>query len=150
MPRQKSPVGSKAPRNSKANPAHNIAATAPETAAVVPAATAAPIASIEATSAALANAPAASVAAHEAAKTTETPAPEPRRFEVVKNEPRAAEARTNDARMKVQPINLEEEIRRRAYEIYQQRAGAAGSEAEDWFRAEREVRQRYHQNAQSA
>jgi hypothetical protein len=47
----------------------------------------------------------------------------------------------------VVPINLEEEIRRRAYELYQQRAPGAGSEADDWFTAEREVMQRYHQQS---
>ena len=61
-------------------------------------------------------------------------APEPRKMEVVKN----------DSRKNVVPINLEDEIRRRAYELYQQRGGsAAGSEAEDWLTAEREVKQRY-------
>jgi hypothetical protein len=45
----------------------------------------------------------------------------------------------------VVPINLEDEIRRRAYELYQQRQPGAGSEADDWFTAEREVMQRYHQ-----
>jgi Protein of unknown function (DUF2934) len=62
-------------------------------------------------------------------------APEPRKkFEVVKTEPR-----------RVVPINIEDEIRRRAYELYQQRGGAHGNEAEDWLAAEREVRQRYKQ-----
>jgi Protein of unknown function (DUF2934) len=45
------------------------------------------------------------------------------------------------------PINLEDEVRRRAYEIFEQRNGAWGSEAEDWFQAEREVRSRYEQTA---
>jgi hypothetical protein len=45
----------------------------------------------------------------------------------------------------VVPINLEDEIRRRAYELYKQRGTGTGSEAEDWLAAEREVRQRYHQ-----
>jgi Protein of unknown function (DUF2934) len=64
-------------------------------------------------------------------------APEPRKkLEVVKTEPR-----------RVVPINLEDEIRRRAYELYQQRGGAPGSEAEDWLAAEREVRQRYKQQS---
>jgi hypothetical protein len=59
---------------------------------------------------------------------------EPRKkFEVVKTEPR-----------RVIPINLEDEIRRRAYELYQQRGAKPGSEGEDWLSAEREVRQRYH------
>jgi len=65
--------------------------------------------------------------------------PEPKKkLEVVKTEPR-----------RVVPINLEDEIRRRAYELYQQRGAAPGSEAEDWLTAEREVRQRY-QKQQSA
>jgi len=33
----------------------------------------------------------------------------------------------------------EEEIRRRAYEIYLERNGAPGDELEDWHRAEREL-----------
>jgi hypothetical protein len=57
-----------------------------------------------------------------------------KKLEVVKTEPR-----------RVVPINLEDEIRRRAYELYQQRGAGSGSEADDWLSAEREVRQRYHQ-----
>lgn len=34
----------------------------------------------------------------------------------------------------------EEEIRQRAYEIYQARGGAPGRELEDWLQAERELR----------
>jgi Protein of unknown function (DUF2934) len=64
-------------------------------------------------------------------------APEPKKFEVRKPEPRK----------NVVPINLEDEIRRRAYELYQQRGSGSGSEAEDWLTAEREVRQRYHQQS---
>jgi len=61
--------------------------------------------------------------------------PEPRKkLEVVKTEPR-----------RVVPINVEDEIRRRAFELYQQRGAKPGSEAEDWLAAEREVKQRYHQ-----
>lgn len=62
---------------------------------------------------------------------------ESRRFEVVKTE----------SRKNVLPINLEDEIRRRAYELYEQRGAGAGSEADDWFAAEREVRQRYRQQS---
>lgn len=47
----------------------------------------------------------------------------------------------------VVPINLEDEIRRRAYELYKQREPGAGSEADDWFAAEHEVMQRYHQQS---
>jgi DUF2934 family protein len=64
-------------------------------------------------------------------------ASEGRKFEVMKTEPRK----------NVIPINLEDEIRRRAYELYQQRGSRSGSEAEDWLTAEREIRQRYHQQS---
>ncbi len=37
------------------------------------------------------------------------------------------------------PINLQEEVRRRAYELYQERGNKEGSELEDWLRAEAEV-----------
>jgi hypothetical protein len=75
----------------------------------------------------------------EATAATVKAAPEVRKLEVVKNEPRK----------NVIPINLEDEIRRRAYELYVQRGSRSGSEAEDWLTAEREVRQRY-QKQQSA
>jgi hypothetical protein len=64
------------------------------------------------------------------------------KFEVRKPGPRKPEPRKN-----VVPINLDDEIRRRAYELYQQRGTASGSEAEDWMTAEREVLQRYHQQS---
>jgi Protein of unknown function (DUF2934) len=38
--------------------------------------------------------------------------------------------------------NLEEEIRHRAYELYQKRGGQHGRAQEDWFQAEAEVRGR--------
>jgi hypothetical protein len=65
-------------------------------------------------------------------------APEPRKMGVVRSEPRKNAAPPI-------PFNLEDEIRRRAYELYQQRGTAPGSEAEDWLNAEREVKQRYRQ-----
>jgi hypothetical protein len=68
--------------------------------------------------------------------------PEPRKIEMVKSEPRKNVVAINRA-----PVNLEDEIRRRAYELYQQRGNAAGSEAEDWLKAEREVRKRYQQHS---
>jgi hypothetical protein len=44
-------------------------------------------------------------------------------------------------------VNLEEEIRRRAYELYLQRRATAdgehGDENQDWLIAEREIRSRY-------
>ena len=39
--------------------------------------------------------------------------------------------------------NLDEEIRRRAYELFQERGGEHGHHHEDWLRAEAEVRSRY-------
>ena len=43
----------------------------------------------------------------------------------------------------VNPVNLDEEIRHRAYELYLQRNGDAGDPAGDWLIAEREVRARH-------
>jgi Protein of unknown function (DUF2934) len=37
------------------------------------------------------------------------------------------------------PIDLEAQIRERAYELYEERGRMPGQETEDWFRAEREV-----------
>jgi hypothetical protein len=46
------------------------------------------------------------------------------------------------------PIDLEAQIRQRAYELYQERGGGSGHENEDWVRAEREVLARYrHQQS---
>jgi hypothetical protein len=70
-------------------------------------------------------------------------AAEPRKLEVVKSEPRKnVVVPINRA-----PVNLDDEIRRRAYELYLQRGTASGSEAEDWLTAEREVRKRYQQQS---
>jgi hypothetical protein len=55
--------------------------------------------------------------------------------------------RKAEARQNVVPINIEDEIRRRAYELSQQRDPHSGSEAEDWFKAEREIMQRYQQQS---
>ncbi len=44
-----------------------------------------------------------------------------------------------------QPINLDEEIRRRAYELYLERGGGAGDQHQDWLTAEREVLARHQQ-----
>jgi len=48
-----------------------------------------------------------------------------------------------ETKKNVFPINLDEEIRKRAYELYVQRGYLAGYENEDWFTAEREVLSRY-------
>lgn len=44
----------------------------------------------------------------------------------------------------LQPI-MEEEIRRRAYELYEERGRQHGFEQEDWARAEAEIRIKYQQ-----
>ena len=53
----------------------------------------------------------------------------------------------SDLRATVVPINVEEEVRRLAYLMSERRGFEPGHEAEDWFAAEREVRQRYHQHS---
>jgi hypothetical protein len=37
------------------------------------------------------------------------------------------------------PKNMEEQIRRRAYELYEARSREDGHDLEDWFRAESEI-----------
>jgi hypothetical protein len=69
--------------------------------------------------------------------------PEPRKLEMVKTEPR----KNVVVPINRLPVNLEDEIRRRAYEIYQQRGTTSGSEAEDWLIAEREIKRRYRQQS---
>ena len=39
-------------------------------------------------------------------------------------------------------LNLEDQIRHRAYELYEQRGREDGHDLEDWFRAEAEVKQK--------
>jgi hypothetical protein len=50
----------------------------------------------------------------------------------------------------VTAVDLESEIRLRAYELYQQRGCVAGHEADDWFAAEHEVMARHGQQTQTA
>jgi hypothetical protein len=73
--------------------------------------------------------------------------PEAGKLGTVTPEPRKFELRKTESRKNVFPINLEDEIRRRAYELYLQREPGSGNQAEDWFNAEREVMQRYHQQS---
>lgn len=54
-----------------------------------------------------------------------------------------------DVALRKSSENLDEEIRRRAYELYLQRNGAAGDPNGDWFIAEREVRSRHAAAGQS-
>jgi hypothetical protein len=44
------------------------------------------------------------------------------------------------------PFSLEEEIRRRAYELYEQRGPSSGNETDDWLVAEREILDRYQEH----
>jgi hypothetical protein len=48
------------------------------------------------------------------------------------------------------PTDLEVEIRRRAYELYEQRGYTPGHEHEDWLVAEQEVLSRHDHQQQSA
>ena len=45
-------------------------------------------------------------------------------------------------------INIDD-IRQRAYELYEERGGVPGNDAEDWFRAEQEVRSRRNGSARN-
>lgn len=73
--------------------------------------------------------------------------------ETNKTEPTAAESKkptlrpsiVKNDRANVLPINLDDEIRRLAYLLSERRGFEPGHESEDWLAAEREVRQRYHQ-----
>ena len=51
--------------------------------------------------------------------------------------------RTSDLRKNLVPINLDEEIRRRAYELWEQRGYESGHEDEHWRLAETEILSRY-------
>jgi hypothetical protein len=55
-----------------------------------------------------------------------------------------------EVRKNVVPISVEDEIRRRAYEIYLERGGIPGNQNDDWVAAEREVQARYQQHGQTA
>ena len=48
-------------------------------------------------------------------------------------------------RPSVVPFSLEEEIRRRAFELDEQRGASFGSETDDWLVAEREILDRYQE-----
>jgi hypothetical protein len=76
------------------------------------------------------------LAASLASEVTNTkPAKPMRKPEIVRGEPRA----------NLVPINLDDEIRRLAYLLSEQRGFEPGHETEDWLNAEREVLGRYQQ-----
>jgi hypothetical protein len=62
--------------------------------------------------------------------------------------PAASEVRQEAVSAGKVPVrNLEEEIRRRAYELYLQRGGTPGNPSQDWLVAEQEVRSRQMEHA---
>lgn len=81
--------------------------------------------------------------------TTETPAVQPAPLQVAP-EVRHNVTPINFVAKKTTPVDLDEEIRRRAYELFSERKGTAGDPALDWFNAEREIRARYAGQSQSA
>jgi len=57
----------------------------------------------------------------------------------------------SEVRKNLVPINLDEEIRRRAYELWEQCGHESGHENEHWLLAEQEITARYsHQRQHSA
>jgi hypothetical protein len=52
------------------------------------------------------------------------------------------------ARVSTQAVDIQEAIRCRAYQLYEERGGQDGRDNEDWLRAENEVLERF--GAQSA
>jgi hypothetical protein len=53
-----------------------------------------------------------------------------------------AKSQPDTAQQSISPFDLEEEIRRRAYELYAERGYVDRYEVEDWLQAEREVSER--------
>lgn len=70
----------------------------------------------------------------------ETAAAEPKSF-------RKPSIVKSDNRANVLPINVDDEVRRLAYLMAERRGFEPGHETEDWLAAEREIRQRYHQQS---
>ncbi len=65
----------------------------------------------------------------------------------IKSEVREAK-RSSEVRKNLVPINLDEEIRRRAYELWEQRGYESGHEDEHWRLAETEILSRYTERHQ--
>ena len=53
----------------------------------------------------------------------------------------------NNDRTTEGPINIQEQIRNRAYELYEQRGSEDGRELDDWLQAEAEVTQSMEKRA---
>ena len=77
-------------------------------------------------------------------KSNGSTAPNPKKKTVAAAKPAAVPA-VAEMLKTVQDARLEEEIRRRAYEIYLERQGSPGDEHQDWLNAEREIRARHQQ-----
>jgi len=132
MPRGKSPSGGKT-KKEKNGVAAPVVPDANPVSAEIP--TDATNHEVEANVKAQAAAAGASPAAAPVTSPVAVSAPETRKFELHRSEPRR----------NLVPINFEDEIRRRAYELFLQRGQEPGNEADDWLAAEREVMQRYRQ-----
>ena len=61
----------------------------------------------------------------------------------IQNEFKELKRAQPEVRSNIFPINLDEEIRRRAYELWEQRGHEPGHETEHWLLAETEVLSRY-------
>ena len=75
---------------------------------------------------------------------------EPQVSPAVRSEGREVKRTLSEVRKNLVPINLDEEIRRRAYELWEQRGYESGHENEHWLLAETEIRSRYSQRQHSA
>lgn len=62
--------------------------------------------------------------------------------------PEIREVRRTDVRKNIVPINLDDEIRRRAYELWEQHGHESGHDEEHWLVAEREIMARYNNQRQ--
>jgi len=75
---------------------------------------------------------------------------EPQVSPAARSEVREVKRTLSEVRKNLVPINLDEEIRRRAYELWEQRGYESGHENEHWLLAETEIRSRYSQRQHSA
>jgi hypothetical protein len=62
--------------------------------------------------------------------------------------PEIREVRRTEPRKNIVPINLDDEIRRRAYELWEQHGHEPGHDKEHWLLAEREIMTRYRNQRQ--
>jgi len=68
----------------------------------------------------------------------------------LETKPKARKTRKalSEVRKNLVPINLDEEIRRRAYELWEQHGYEPGHENDHWLSAEQEILSRYSQEPQ--